>query len=174
MTVRKAFIVTSIAITLLVLTLSIFWKPILISLFVILPIIAVGIKDMTQRTKTILRLYPVVGHFRYLLEYIRPEIQQYFIESDTNGKPISREYRSLVYQRAKGVRDTQPFGTVFDVYRLGYEWINHSLSPHKIEDKDPRIIFGAKTCTKPYAASPSEHFRIELWSIEQKCDYGIK
>jgi len=154
MTVRKAFIITSIAITLLVLILSIFWKPILISLFVILPIIAVGIKDMAQNKKTLLRLYPVVGHFRYLLEYIRPEIQQYFIESDTNGKPISREYRTLVYQRAKGVRDTQPFGTVFDVYRLGYEWINHSISPHKIEDKDPRIIFGANNCSKPYAASP--------------------
>ncbi|GAA0419826.1 FMN-binding glutamate synthase family protein [Cocleimonas flava] len=88
------------------------------------------------------------------MEYIRPEIQQYFIEDETNGKPISREFRALVYQRAKGVRDTRAFGTVFDVYEQGYEWINHSLQPHVIEDKNPRVIFGAKNCSKPYSASP--------------------
>ena len=154
MTVRNAFITISITLTLLVLILSIFWKPALLFFIILLPFIATGINDMMQRKKTILRLYPVIGHFRYLLEYIRPEIQQYFIESDTNGMPISREFRTLVYQRAKGMRDTRPFGTVFDVYRLGYEWINHSLAPHKIIDKNPRIMFGEKNCSKPYAASP--------------------
>ena len=154
MTVRNAFITISITLTLLVLILSIFWKPVLLFFIILLPFIATGINDMMQRKKTILRLYPVIGHFRYLLEYIRPEIQQYFIESDTNGMPISREFRTLVYQRAKGARDTRPFGTVFDVYRLGYEWINHSLAPHKIIDKNPRIMFGEKNCSKPYAASP--------------------
>ena len=154
MTVRNAFITISITLTLLVLILSIYWKPVLLFFIILLPFIATGINDMMQRKKTILRLYPVIGHFRYLLEYIRPEIQQYFIESDTNGMPISREFRTLVYQRAKGARDTRPFGTVFDVYRLGYEWINHSLAPHKIIDKNPRIMFGEKNCSKPYAASP--------------------
>ena len=68
--------------------------------------------------------------------------------------PISREYRTLVYQRAKGARDTRAFGTVFDVNRVGAEWLNHSLDPLAVNDKDPRVIFGENTCKKPYAASP--------------------
>ena len=154
MTVRTGFIAISIGITLLMLLLSLLWEPVLWLFIVVLPLILVGIMDIVQKSSTILRLYPVIGHFRYFMEYIRPEIQQYFIEDDTNGMPISREFRALVYQRAKGVRDTRPFGTVFDVYKPGYEWINQSLEPHEIEDKDPRIIFGAKNCSKPYAASP--------------------
>ncbi|MHC4857196.1 MAG: FMN-binding glutamate synthase family protein [Planctomycetota bacterium] len=109
---------------------------------------------MRQRNHTVLRLYPVIGHLRYLFESIRPEIQQYFVESDTNGKPISREFRDLVYQRAKGVRDTRPFGTLFDVYHDGCEWINHSLSPQPVQEKDPRVRFGGKDCAQPYVASP--------------------
>ena len=101
MTVKRSFIVLSIVLPLLILLLAIFWMPILWLLLLVLPIIGIGYRDLTQRRKTLLRLYPVVGHFRYLLEYIRPEIQQYFIETDTNGKPISREFRTLVYQRAK-------------------------------------------------------------------------
>ncbi|MCP4185991.1 MAG: FMN-binding glutamate synthase family protein [Gammaproteobacteria bacterium] len=123
-------------------------------LIIILPLVALGIYDMRQRNHTILRLYPVIGHLRFLFESIRPEIQQYFVESDTNGQPISREFRNLVYQRAKGVRDTRPFGTVFDVYRDGYEWINHSLSPRPAQQKDPRVSFGGKDCMQPYEASP--------------------
>ena len=154
MTVKRSFIVLSIVLPLLILLLAIFWMPILWLLLLVLPIVGIGYRDLTQRRKTLLRLYPIVGHFRYLLEYIRPEIQQYFIETDTNGKPISREFRTLVYQRAKGARDTRPFGTVFDVYRSGAEWINHSLAPTKIHDKDPRILFGEDNCKQPYAASP--------------------
>lgn len=154
MTVRQAFIILSISISILILFLSSFWGDVLWAFIVIIPLIALGIYDMNQRKKTLLRLYPVVGHFRYLLEYIRPEIQQYFIESDTNGMPISREFRTLVYQRAKGARDTRPFGTVFDVYRSGAEWINHSLAPSELNDKNPRILFGEENCSQPYAASP--------------------
>ncbi len=154
MTTRLGFIILAIALPILVIIISFFWKAILWSFLVLMPLILLGISDMIQRKKTLLRLYPVLGHFRYMLEYVRPEIQQYFIENDTNGKPISREFRSLVYQRAKGVRDTRPFGTVFDVYRIGAEWLNHSLTPAKIHDKDPRIMFGEETCAKPYAASP--------------------
>jgi len=69
-----------------------------------------------------------------MLEAVRPEIQQYFVESDTSGAPIAREFRSLIYQRAKGDRDSRPFGTIFDVNRAGYEWMNHSLVPKHIHD----------------------------------------
>lgn len=154
MTARQGFTFISIGISILVLLLSFVWLPTLFLFIIIIPIIVLGIFDINQKKKTLIRLYPVIGHFRYLLEYVRPEIQQYFIESDTNGMPISREFRTLVYQRAKGVRDTRPFGTVFDVYRSGAEWINHSLAPTKIEEKNPRIIFGKDNCSQPYAASP--------------------
>ena len=154
MTVRQAFISISIGISILVLLLSFYWHSALWLFVIILPLVLLGISDLLQRKKTLLRLYPVIGHFRYMLEYVRPEIQQYFIESDTNGMPINREFRTLVYQRAKGTRDTRPFGTVFDVYRQGYEWINHSLAPIKINNKDPRIVFGEANCKQPYAASP--------------------
>lgn len=154
MLARRGFILLSIVVPLLIILFSLVWLPILWLFLLVLPIVALGYVDLNQRKKTLLRLYPVIGHFRYLLEYVRPEIQQYFIESDTNGKPISREFRTLVYQRAKGARDTRPFGTVFDVYRSGAEWTNHSLAPTKIQDKDPRILFGGANCKQPYAASP--------------------
>lgn len=154
MTVRRGFIFLSIFLPATVLLFSLIWAPILYALIIVIPIVILGYLDLMQRKKTLLRLYPVVGHFRYLLEFIRPEIQQYFIESDTNGMPVSREFRTLVYQRAKGVRDTRPFGTVFDVYRSGAEWLNHSLAPSEIRDKNPRVIFGSANCSQPYAASP--------------------
>ncbi len=154
MTARINFVVISIAVTILILILSVFWRSALLAFIVVLPLIAVGIRDMTQKTKTLRRLYPLVCHFRYFLESFRPEIQQYFIESDTDGMPISREYRTLVYQRSKGARDTRAFGSVFDANRVGAEWLNHSLKPEPIHDKDPRVIFGAKNCKQPYAASP--------------------
>ncbi len=155
MSVKRSFIILSLLIPLLILFAAFLWGGGALWAFIVaLPLIALGYLDLSQRKKTLLRLYPVIGHFRYLLEFVRPEIQQYFIESDTNGMPISREFRTLVYQRAKGVRDTRPFGTVFDLYRHGAEWLNHSLAPSKIEDKDPRVIFGEANCSQPYAASP--------------------
>jgi len=112
-----------------------------------------GLYDMLQKKHTVLRLYPVIGHFRYLLESIRPEIQQYFVETDINGRPVSREFRSLVYQRAKGVRDTRPFGTLFDVYRDGYEWTNHSLNPCDVATVTSSVTFGGDEASQPYQAS---------------------
>jgi len=130
------------------------WPPAAWLFIVLWPVIILGIYDMTQRKHTILRLYPVVGHFRFMFESVREEIQQYFVESDVDGRPIPREFRALVYQRAKGDRDTRPFGTVFDLYRDGCEWINHSLAPKEIADHDPRIVFGVKNCKQPYSAAP--------------------
>lgn len=155
MTVRQIFITFAILSIVVVLGLAFYWSPKAYWAFVLLgPIILIGTIDVLQRKKAILRLYPVIGHFRYMLESVRPEIQQYFIESDTNGMPVSREFRSLIYQRAKGQRDTRPFGTVFDVNRDGYEWVNHSLQPLIATDHDPRVKFGGPDCKKPYLASP--------------------
>ncbi len=154
MTVRQAFVGLSIVLIALIMLASVFWLPARWLFVIVIPVVALGVYDMLQRRHTILRLYPVIGHFRYLFESVRKEIQQYFVETDTDGRPISREFRSLVYQRAKEARDTRPFGTVFDLYRDGCEWINHSLAPKEITDHNPRIIFGEKSCKQPYSASP--------------------
>jgi hypothetical protein len=154
MTVRQIFAVLAILVPVLILGLGLIWNPVNWLFVIVLPLLILGAIDYFQRKHTIRRLYPVAGRFRYLFESVRAEIQQYFVESDTNGMPVSREYRSLIYQRSKGDRDTRPFGTVFDVNRDGYEWVNHSLSPKEISNHDPRIRFGGPDCTQPYEASP--------------------
>ncbi|MBP8146185.1 MAG: FMN-binding glutamate synthase family protein, partial [Inhella sp.] len=111
-----------------------------------------GVRDMLQSKRAILRNYPVIGHLRFLLEFIRPELRQYFIESDNEAAPFSRQQRSLVYQRAKGDPDKRPFGTQLDVAQQGYEWINHSLSPSRLASHDFRITIGAER-RRPYSAS---------------------
>ncbi len=154
MSVRHGFIFLSVLSFLLLLALAVYWPIFYWGFIVIGPIVLLGTYHMVQTKHTILRLYPIIGAFRYLLESVRPEIQQYFVESNINGRPINREFRELVYQRAKNVRDTRPFGTQFDVYRAGYEWMDHSMKPTLIENKHPRVKFGGTDCTKPYFASP--------------------
>ncbi len=111
-----------------------------------------GLRDRLQTRRSVLRNYPVAGHLRYLLEYIRPEIRQYFIEPDHEAAPFSRQQRSLVYQRAKGDPDKRPFGTQLDVHAHGYEWINHSMAPTRLPTHDFRVTIGAARA-KPYSAS---------------------
>ncbi len=115
-------------------------------------LVATGIRDCLQTRRAVLRNYPLIGHLRFLLEFVRPEIRQYFIESDNEALPFSRTQRSLVYQRAKGEPDQRPFGTQFDVQAAGYEWINHSLMPSRIASHDFRVVIGSGRA-QPYAAS---------------------
>jgi len=154
MTVRQIFVVLALLVPILILGLAQIWKPVLWLFVIVAPLLFLGLIDFFQHKHSIRRLYPVAGRFRYLFESVRKEMQQYFVESDTNGMPVSREFRSLIYQRAKGDRDTRPFGTVFDVNRDGYEWINHSLAPKEVTNHDPRVKFGGPDCTQPYPASP--------------------
>jgi glutamate synthase domain-containing protein 2 len=114
-----------------------------------------GVRDMRQSRHAVVRNYPVIGHIRYLLEFIRPEIRQYFIESDREAVPFSRQQRSIVYQRAKGEPDKRPFGTQLDVHETGYEWINHSMAPTRLSTHDFRVTIGGgdSGCTQPYDAS---------------------
>jgi glutamate synthase domain-containing protein 2 len=113
-----------------------------------------GLRDLLQRQRSVLRNYPVIGHLRFLLELIRPEIRQYFLEADNEETPFSRQQRSIVYQRAKGDPDKRPFGTQLDQRAAGYEWINHSLMPTQIPSVDFRVTVGcAPSCTQPYSVS---------------------
>jgi glutamate synthase domain-containing protein 2 len=125
--------------------------PALLCLF----LLALGWRDSLQTRHAVLRNYPIIGHLRFLLEFIRPELRQYFIESDSEAAPFSRQQRSLVYQRAKGEPDNRPFGTQLDVQAGGYEWINHSIAPAAVEGHDFRVTIGAggTSCTQPYSAS---------------------
>jgi glutamate synthase domain-containing protein 2 len=112
-----------------------------------------GVYDLIQTRHSILRNYPVLGHMRFFFEGIRPEIRQYLIESDQDEEPFSRDDRSLVYQRAKGVEDARPFGTRMRVYDAGYSWVTHSVQPVHITDTDFRVTIGNKDCKQPYDAS---------------------
>ena len=124
--------------------------------FIVLgPIIVVGFYDMFQTKHAIMRNFPILGRGRFLMEELRPKMYQYFIESETSGRPINRIHRSIVYQRAKQVLDTVPYGTQLDIYDEGYEWLNHSigaLNPHDV-NQNPRVLIGGSECTKPYNAS---------------------
>ncbi|ADD42468.1 FMN-binding glutamate synthase family protein [Stackebrandtia nassauensis] len=111
---------------------------------------AVGVLDVVQVRHSILRNYPVLGHFRFLLEALRPELQQYFIERNTDGRPFDRDARSLVYERAKGDNQEKAFGTELDVYAVGQEFLAHSIAPVSPPDEPHRVTVGGPQCAKPY------------------------
>ena len=116
----------------------------------------VGISDVLQTKRALRRNYPILAHFRFMFEAIRPEIRQYLLEDDQSAAPFSRNQRSIVYQRAKLDTDKRPFGTQLDVYQPGYEWINHSIQPLPVNGHDFRIEIGNHPdCPRaqPYKAS---------------------
>jgi glutamate synthase domain-containing protein 2 len=113
----------------------------------------VGFLDLYQKPHAVLRNYPIAAHLRYLFEAIRPEMRQYFFEGDKDGMPFSRDRRAVVYQRAKSALDVRPFGTHYDVYDVGYEWMSHSIVPRPVMKEPFRITIGGPDCTQPYSAS---------------------
>jgi glutamate synthase domain-containing protein 2 len=152
---RKTFTLLSIAVCAGIVIWSYFWIDALYAFIIVAPIIYLGVVDIIQTRQSIRRNFPVLGRLRYVFEDLRPKIQQYFVESDTDGAPINRNERSVIYQRAKKQIDTIPFGTQLNVYAEGYEWMTHSINPadfHKL-DHNPRIRFGGKDCKQPYDMS---------------------
>lgn len=119
----------------------------------IVVLILIGFYNANQQKHAILRNFPVLGYFRYAFETISPEIQQYFIERNTDGKPFSRNQRSLAYQRAKNIDATTPFGTQLDINNSDYEGIKHSMFPTKVNEELPRVLVGGQDCKQPYSAS---------------------
>src|SRR5690606_24514614 len=103
---------------------------------VVLALFLVGIYNITQERHTILRNFPVLGYFRYFFEFISPELQQYFIEKNTDGKPIPRTIRSIAYQRAKNIESTVAFGTQLEINNRNYEGLRHSIYPAPITEED--------------------------------------
>lgn len=151
----RTFLIFSISLLIVTGIVTYFWNPFAWSLILTLPIIIVGIMDIIQTKHSLRRNFPVVGRMRWWAEWMRPKVYQYFVESDTDGAPFNRQNRSVIYQRAKKVNDTTPFGTQLNVYEVGYEWLNHSITPldSRSVDHDPRIVVGGPNCKQPYSAS---------------------
>ena len=112
-----------------------------------------GLRDLAQTKHAVLRSFPISAHLRFILEKIRPEMRQYFFESETDGLPFSRTQRAIVYQRAKMQLDKRPFGTQLNVYAQGYEFLNHSIAPTVAHPESFRIRVGGPQCAQPYSAS---------------------
>ena len=113
-------------------------------------LLVVALYDVLQRRHAVLRNYPVVGHLRYLLELVRPELQQYFIERNFDGRPYDRDTRSIIYQRAKGIEGVKAFGTERNVNEVGYEYLVHATAPVPLPPEPPRVRIGGPHCTQPY------------------------
>lgn len=151
----RIFVITSVIVTALILLWAYFQPAALLCFILIGPLLYMGYADMFQTKQSLKRNFPLLGRLRYVFEDLRPKIQQYFVESDTDGAPINRIDRSVIYQRAKKQVDTTPFGTQLNVYAEGYEWMSHSIVPvdfHNVEHH-PRVRVGNKGCTQPYDAS---------------------
>jgi glutamate synthase domain-containing protein 2 len=120
---------------------------------VLLLLFALGCQDYWQTKQAVRRNYPLTGRLRYALEYIRPEIRQYFIEDDEQKLPFSRNQRAMVYARSKEQNDKRGFGSIKDMYQPGTEWLTHSMRPEHIEAASLRVTVGAGQCSQPYAMS---------------------
>jgi glutamate synthase domain-containing protein 2 len=166
---RKAFIAIAAFLVALTVMLGLTYPPLWWMAIFTFPLVILGIYDLYQPKHSIVRNYPVVGRLRYFMEDLRPKVYQYFVESDTNGKPFSRLNRSLIYQRAKMENDTIPFGTQLDVYENGYEWLSHSIAAisHHELDESPRVLVGGPGCTQPYAASIYNISAMSFGSLSQ-------
>ena len=153
MSVRTAFFVISF-VAFIVAGLVTWVTPSFWVIFLILiPLFGIGVRDAFQTQQTVRRNFPVLGNLRYLFEMIRPELQQYFVESHLDGRPVARDQRSLIYQRAKGDNESVPFGTQRNVYEASYDWVNHSIFTSKVGDEELRFTIGNNQCKRPYVAS---------------------
>lgn len=162
-----AFLVVSTLIIALLLN-NYFWIPILLGSIYLL-----GIYNVTQSKHAILRNFPVLGYFRYLFEGISPEMQQYFIERETDGKPFPRNQRSAAYRRSKNIGDTVAFGTQLEINHRKYEGIKHSIYPTKQLEDLPRVMVGNSQCTQPYDASLFNISAMSFGSLSDRAQVAL-
>ena len=153
MLARRAYFAISTIGIFLLLVVPHYWLPFRWTALLIIPYVLTGVYDLYFSTSNVLRNYPVIGHLRYGLEFISPQIRQYFIETNTSGRPYNRKQRELVYDRAAGEAGFHPFGTQSQVDEVGYRRSNHSLAPKKVPEEEARVTVGGAQCKKPYSAS---------------------
>lgn len=165
---RQKFIPIIIFVTTLTLILNYYFPNTILLWILIAPLMGLGVYDYFQKRHAIRRNFPLIGRMRYLMESLRPEIMQYFVETDTEGRPINRLERNVIYQRAKNETDSTPFGTKLDVYSEGYEWINHSIYPKFHKDiEEPRVLVGGADCKQKYNASILNISAMSFGSLSQ-------
>jgi len=150
---RLLFFFTAAISLLLIILISFFWLPVLYFLVIVGPYVLIGCYDSFLSSSNIKRIYPFLGNFRFFFEFVRPEIQQYFIHTNQNGKPFDRETRTIVYQRAKDVAAILPFGTEQSLLTNGYEYAYHAFRASPVSSESARIVVGGPDCHKPYSAS---------------------
>ena len=150
---RQNFFISVLSLLIITAVIYFYFNVGLLFMFVLVILLLIGFFNSTQHKHAILRNFPVLGYFRHLFEMIAPEIQQYFIERSTDGKPFSRNERSLVYQREKNIDSSTPFGTQLNLNQPNYEGIKHSIFPAIVNEELPSILIGGTDCTPPYAAS---------------------
>ncbi|MEO8803894.1 MAG: FMN-binding glutamate synthase family protein [Rudaea sp.] len=121
-------------------------------LLLIVPFIALGLYDIFS-PHNVLTNYPIIGHLRYMMEFISPEIRQYFLEDDESGRPFTRQQRDLIKARGRGEDGTHPFGTEHDVDRARYRFALHSIDVKNVVDGADRVTIGGPQCTHPYNSS---------------------
>ena len=170
---RSAFVKFAVFSLLGIALLGHYWPVTYWLLLLLVPLLIIGMADMLQKKHTLLRNFPLIGHLRWSMEYFRPFLRQYFFESDTDGTPINRMFRNVIYQRAKGSNDSTPYGTKLDTQRVGYEWIGHSIAARHYEPHQPaaRISVGGPQCSQPYLASI---FNISAMSFGALSDNAIR
>ncbi|MDE2234231.1 MAG: FMN-binding glutamate synthase family protein [Gammaproteobacteria bacterium] len=158
----RSVIISLLVIFMAIATIGVFWPPFWWLFIAVGALVLLAIYDLTQTQHTILRNYPIFGHLRYAFEDMHTQIRQYFIEGDMEGLPFAREQREMVYERAKNQSLLHPFGTIENVYRSGYEWIDHSVTALWPQQQEPRVKIGSSQCSRPYLAS---HFNISAMSF---------
>ena len=133
--------------------------PVLTGLGVLLVLmLLIGIRDVLQRRHAILHNFPVVGHLRYIIETIGPELRQYLVAGDKEEQPFNRDERRWVYATSKGQNNNFGFGTTEQLYGLGYPIIKHAAFP---TPEDPshgkahavpclKLMGGARGRRRPY------------------------
>ena len=131
---------------------------------------AIGTSDLIQTRHAVLRNYPLTAHIRFILEEIRPEIRQYFLESEKDGTPFSRDKRAIVYQRAKQALDKRPFGTQNDVYASGFEWLNHSNAPTPVVKEPFRVMIGGPRLRNTLFGFDLQHLSDEFRRLKPERD----
>ena len=147
---------------------SYYWIPVLLTCLYL-----VGIYNTAQTKHAILRNFPVLGYFRYFFEGISPEMQQYFIERETDGKPFPRHQRSAAYRRAKNLSDTVAFGTQLEVNHRKYEGIKHSIYAKTPMEDLPKVLVGNEQCSQPYVASLFNISAMSFGSLSDRAQISL-
>jgi glutamate synthase domain-containing protein 2 len=170
---RRLYYAISIIGLVLVLLVQFIWQPFIWLLVLLIPYILLGLWDLNFARHNVLRNYPVIGHLRYAMEFISPEIQQYFIETNESGRPYNRQQRNLINARANKTLDSQPFGTQWDIQAVGYLRASHSLAPKVANHESTRVLFGGPACKKPYLASRLNISAMSFGALSSKAIHAL-